>query len=60
MPLHAILKGQQKAAVIWSRNIAPSATAAISMGPKDMPSTYTKKGSQASRLYWRNRSKDNS
>lgn len=43
MPLHAILNGQQNAAHIWSRNIAPNATAAISMGPNAMPPLYTKK-----------------
>lgn len=42
-PRQAILNGQQNIAPIWSRNIAPSATAAISAGPNAMPSLYTKK-----------------
>lgn len=49
-PPQAFLKGQQKAAQIWSRNIAPNATPAISIGPNAMASLYTEKGLQSSGL----------
>jgi hypothetical protein len=42
-PRHAILNGQQNAAKIWSRNIAPNATANACSGPNAILATYKKK-----------------